>query len=182
MQAVDAPELDTPDGHDHCPVCGVTPRVLVAIIHPAMRALTCELLEREFGCWVSAVLGHDQRLAEAIEHDRADLVIVDGDHFPSCCRAALRRFPPERVIVIGPEPDESYRAAALASGAGAWIPRDRVGDDLAAEMRRVMRCTHSPCPVDARIPPPSQPERLRLLADGRLSTPGGCQPTAVSRC
>jgi DNA-binding NarL/FixJ family response regulator len=128
-----------------------------------MRALTCELLEREFGCWVAAVLGDDQRIAEAIERDRPDLVVLDAGDFPACCRAALRRFPPERVIVVGPEPDRSYRDAALAGGAGAWIPRDRVGDDLAAEMRRVLGCIHSPCPSDpqdpALLPGPAAPGR-----------------------
>ena len=104
-----------------------------------MRALTSELLERDGACRVTGVGGDDQELAAAIDRDHPDLVILDTGEFPACCPVALGRFRFERVIVIGPEPACSYRAAALAAGAGAWVSRDRVGDDLIVEVCRALR-------------------------------------------
>jgi len=113
-------------------------RVLVAMSHPTMRALTCELLEGEGRCRVTGVVGHDQALADAIDREYPDLVVLDTAQFPGDCRQALRRFPSEQVIVIGPEPGDAYRTAALAAGAGAWVARDRIADDLIAEVWRVL--------------------------------------------
>lgn len=129
-----------------CPVCDGAPRVLLVIAHPAMRRFTRALLEREFGCWIAAEARADDALAHAAVRDCPDLLVVDTSDYPGCCKSMLDHIPGPRVIVIGPEPDDSYRAAALMSGAGAWLPRDRVGDDLAAEMRRVLGCVHGPCP------------------------------------
>jgi len=135
-------------GEGRCPACDASPRVLVAIGHPGMREFTRELLEREFDCWVAAEVDRASACA-AIGRRHPDLVVLDAADFPSCGRAALGSFPLNRVIVIGPEPDASYRKAALAGGAGAWISRDRVGEDLGAELRRVLGCIHDPCPSSA---------------------------------
>jgi DNA-binding NarL/FixJ family response regulator len=113
-------------------------RILVAIGHPVMRALTCELLARERGYRVAGVAGEDRLLAEGIDQSRPDLVVLDTFDFPGRFPTALRLFPPERVIVVGPEPDGWYRDAALAAGAGGWVSRDRLGDDLADEVCRVV--------------------------------------------
>lgn len=132
-----------------CPVCDGTPRVLVAIRHQAMRSYTRELLQREYGCWVATEADTGQ-LAEAIVRHQPDLIVADTGDFPACCRRALEEFPRERVLVIGPEPDSAYRHAALAQGAGAWISRDRVGEELGPEMRRMLGCIHDPCPPGER--------------------------------
>jgi len=131
-----------------CPVCDGTPRVLLVIQHPAMLRLTRELLEREFGCWVATEARAGPGLAGLLHSYRPDIdvVVVDEAEFPACCLDTLDGFPPSRVVVIGPEPDASYRAAALRNGAGAWLPRERVGDDLGREMRRILGCVHDPCP------------------------------------
>lgn len=126
-------------------MCDRAPIVLVAIRHPVMRRFTCELLASEHGCWTVAQPGAGDMLVDAIERARPDLVVVDSVDFPSCCRAALRALPPERVIVIGPEPDRSYRSRALALGAGGWVCRDHVGEELSAAMRAALGCRHDPC-------------------------------------
>lgn len=118
--------------------------ILVAIGHGRMRALTCELLERSCGCNVAGVATGGQRLAEAMHGFHPDLVVLDTGQFPDGWRAALSRFPSERVIVIGPEPSDAYRAAALAGGAGGWVARDRVGEDLGAEVCRVLSLAAPP--------------------------------------
>ena len=129
-----------------CPVCDGNPRVLIAIRHPAMRRFTRDLLERDCRCWVATTLDAGELLAQALVRAPADLLVVDGIDFPACCRRALADFPSDRVIVIGPEPDAAYRHLALAAGAAAWIPRERIGEELGAAMRRALGCLHDPCP------------------------------------
>jgi DNA-binding NarL/FixJ family response regulator len=129
-----------------CPVCDGSPRILVVMRHPAMLRFTRELLERECGCWVATEASSGPSLAMAIERLAPDLAVVDYADFPACCLARVAQLPPERVIVIGPEPDTAYRAAALLRGAGSWIARDDVADLLASEMRRLLGCAHDPCP------------------------------------
>ena len=133
-----------------CPVCDGQPRVLLVMRHPVMLRFTRELLEREFSCWVTTEVGTGDVLARTLDRITPDLMVIDAAAFPSCCRGALSRIAPDRVIVIGPEPDPSYRAAALANGAGGWLARDRVGEELAREMRRVLGCVHDPCPPGQR--------------------------------
>ena len=129
-----------------CRVCDGQPRVLVVMRHPTMRRLTRELLEREFACWVATEARADDTLARMLDRLTPDLLIIDAAAFPTSCLAALAHIPRDRVIVIGPEPDPSYRAIALASGAGGWLPRDHVADELSSELRRVLGCGHAPCP------------------------------------
>jgi hypothetical protein len=135
-----------------CPVCDGTPNVLLVMRHPAMLRFTRELLEREFACWVWSAVHAGPRVARQIERNPPDVLVIDAADFPACCLDALAGFPRERVCVIGPEPDLSYRRAALGNGAGAWLPRDRVGDDLGRELRRVLGCVHDPCPPGRRAP------------------------------
>jgi len=144
MPAVAARQL-APEGRDvHRSEARAGLRVLLAMAHPTMRALTSELLRREGGCRVRGVIGHDEALAHAIDQEYPDLVVLDAAQFPGCCPGALRRFPPDRMIVIGPEPGDPYRAAALAAGAGGWVSRDRIGDDLMTEVWRVLRGPMNP--------------------------------------
>lgn len=132
---------------DPCPVCDEAPTVLLAIRHPIMRRWSGELLGTEHGCWTVVEPRLDERLAAAIHRTRPALVIVDSADFPDCCVAALDELPPGRVIVIGPEPDRSYRDAALGNGAAGWLPREQVAERLSVEMRRVLGCRHDPCPA-----------------------------------
>lgn len=128
-----------------CPVCDQVPTVLVAIRHPVMRRWTGELLAAEHGCWAVVQPDAGELLVDAIAREAPDLVIVDSVDFPACCRAALRSLPSERVIVIGPEPDREYRSRALALGAGGWVCRDHVGEELSGAMRAALGCRHDRC-------------------------------------
>ncbi len=141
------PTVDTEHSDQRwCPVCDATPVVLVALRHPVMRRWTEELLATEHGCWEVARMDGGELLVDAIARIRPDLVVVDDGDFPSCCQAALDRMPPERVMVVGPEPDTAYRSLALANGAGGWVCREQVGDDLSSAMRAALGCHHDPCP------------------------------------
>ena len=132
-----------------CPVCDGTPSVLVAVRHPAMRHFALELIQREHGSWVTTEPQENEMLGSAITRVDPDVIVVDDGDFPSCCRAAIDAFPPARVVVVGIEPDNSYEAAAVRAGAGAWVPRDRVGEDLGRVMRTVLGCCHAAPPLSA---------------------------------
>ena len=126
------------DAYERAGTPSASPTVLIAIRHRAMSELTRELLERYFGSSAVFELGAGELLKDSLARLRPDLLIIDAGNFPECCEQALARYPSERVIVIGPEPNDSYRSAALAAGAASWMPRDRIGDDLVAEARALL--------------------------------------------
>lgn len=130
-----------------CQVCAGTPTVLVAIAHRTLRELTVELLERDHGCWQVRALAQAAALGRVLAEAPPDLVVIDAADFPRCCRDVLDGFPPERVVVVGPEPDAAYERAARRAGAGAWLARDCVAEDLSAGMRAALGCTHGRCPT-----------------------------------
>ena len=99
-----------------------------------MRGLIVELLERHGTGQTIAVAG-PERLSALFADTIVDVLVVDGADFPGCCRW---RFPYERVVVIGAEPDAAYEALALRAGAGAWLPRDRVGEDLLTTLHHTL--------------------------------------------
>jgi hypothetical protein len=136
-----------------------------------MRHLTQELLRREHHCWVAAELTEGELMADCLRRVEPDLLVVDDRDFPACCRPALDAFPPDRVIVIGPEPNQGYEHAARRNGAGAWISREHVGEELGAAMRRLLGCHHAPCPpgndaLSVEAGPASQRDATHLGSPG----------------
>lgn len=109
-------------------------RVVLVVVHRGMRELIGELLQRDRGCWsVSAI----DRVSD-IDHDASsqpDLMIVDTADFATVRRHLPQALALARVVVIGPEPDTAYRRSALQCGAGAWLSRDRVGEELCDALR-----------------------------------------------
>jgi len=115
---------------ERCPACVAPCRVAVAVTHPAMRTLIVELLDRDDDAWSVIAVADPDRLPAVFAEAPAELVVVDGADFPACCRDRLGAFRLDQVVVIGAEPGDAYRVAALHEGAGAWLPRDRVGEEL----------------------------------------------------
>lgn len=108
-------------------------RVVVAVAYPSLRQMITELLERDQDSWlVNSTSIAD--LPRAIDRQYPDALIVDAANFPRCCAPECGGFPAARVVVIGREPDDAYRAAALRGGAGAWIAADAVGDELSVRL------------------------------------------------
>ncbi len=154
----------TPGEDPDCPVCDRTTVVLVALRHPTMRRWSDELLTTEHGFWSVVQPGGEELLVDAIARTSPDLVVVDDADLPTCCKAALEAFAPDRVIVVGPEPDESYRLRALAQGAGGWLCRERIAEELSVAMRAALGCRHDPCPPDT-------PVRPAVLSAGTVQSP-----------
>lgn len=134
--------------------------MLVAIRHPVLRRLTTELLDAACGCWATIVSLDDELLADAIVRIDPDVVAIDSLDFPACCQTALADLRPDRVVVIGPEPDPAYRQSALGQGAGGWVSQDRIGDDLTSAVWTALGCDHQTCPLRP------------LMTIGDASTPG----------
>ncbi len=139
---------------DRCPICVRAPCVAVAVTHPSMRALIVELLERVDHCGVVIAVSDPAGLPGALAETPVDLVIVDGADFPACCRERLSDFPLDRVVVIGAEPDAAYETAALRHGAGAWLAREDVGEDLQGALCQALGCS----PRHGTPTPPEVPD------------------------
>ena len=137
--------MNVNDSRETCPVCSGTPRVLVALSHPLMRQFTLELLDRDHGCWSAVALDGAEPL-EAMRALRPDLVVLDAATFRACNCADGCEYPCDRMVVVGPEPDTAYRSAVLGDGAGGWVARDDVAEQLSDAMRRALGCTHRTCP------------------------------------
>ena len=139
-----------------CAAGARTHTVLVGIRHRLMRRWTIDLLRAEYSSWAVTEPGGDEMLVDAIDRSQPDLVVVDSSDFPACCVAALRALPPERLVVVGPEPDAAYQQWALAQGAGGWVSRDHLADELSAALRGALGRAH-PDPPAGSDPQPSIP-------------------------
>ena len=118
--------------------------MLIAITHPVMRRLILELLNREQGSWAASLLDDD--LAPAILALRPDLVILDSADLRHFGSDGLIGFSRKQIVVVGPEPDVAYLNAALGRGAGAWVARDELADQLGPAMRRALAQRSEPIP------------------------------------
>jgi hypothetical protein len=67
----------------------------------------------------------------------SDLLVIDEASFADTrCRQEITEGK-ALVLVVAAENDASAREVALAGGAHGWLPRERVGDELYAEMSRM---------------------------------------------
>ena len=108
-----------------------------------MRQQIMGLLEREYGVDVSGECAATWH--EAGEPVIGDLLILDE-------RALTKGFPEQChrpvVIVLGAEPDQAYRSAALEAGADVWLPREAVGDGLAELVQSLGQVREAEDPLD----------------------------------
>lgn len=125
-----------------CADCQRGATVLVTIRHRSMRRLTRQVVQHDLPACRVEEQGDDELLVDAVRRLGPTVLIVDTGDFPACCEMTLAAFPPERVIVISPEPGAAYEAAALNGGAGGSLPRDRISHDLQQELRKVVGCRH----------------------------------------
>jgi len=129
--------------------------VVVVVVHRAMRELIVELLNRDNGSWAVSVLDSVSELDQTASL-RPDLVIVDTADFTAVRHQLPAHFPVTRLVVIGPEPDPAYRRAALDGGAGGWLSRECVAEELCNALRSALaraRLTHTAL-VELHRPPP----------------------------
>jgi DNA-binding NarL/FixJ family response regulator len=113
--------------------------------HPTMRRYVCDLIERGCRCWLATTIPEPGPLHDVITNLHPDAIVLEAAQFPQCCPAIGDTFPISHIVVIGPYPDDAYRDAAYAAGAGAWIPRDRLPDELVHELHRIIGLTGCDC-------------------------------------
>lgn len=118
------------------------PHVVVVVAHRVMREFIVELLRRDAGAWVVSTLNSVSDFGRTAS-SHPDLVIVDTADFAACCRELPADFAVARVVVIGPEPDHVYHQDALQRGAGAWLSRDFVADELCDALRSTLSTARS---------------------------------------
>lgn len=123
------------------------PCVLIAIAHPVMRRLIRQLLNRENDGWAAILLDTD--LAAALLASRPDLLVLDSADLFRFGSDGLNGFPKSHIVVVGPEADVDYRNVTAGRGAGAWVARDELADDLAPAMRRVLAKQTASTPNDS---------------------------------
>lgn len=126
----------------NCAVCTGSPAVVVAVAHHTLRHLIVELLEQDRARWQIHALADRRELPALVAAAEPELLVLDDGDLAWC--RDVPAFPAHRVIVIGPELDAAYERAARQAGAGAWLTRDRLGEDLIGCMRRALGCTHDP--------------------------------------
>jgi len=120
-----------------CAVSTGPPHVVLVVAHHSMRDLIVELLHRDHRRWVVSAIDSVSDLDDTAS-SHPDLVIVDTADFAAVRRQLPATFAPARVVVIGPEPDPAYHKAALQCGAGAWLSRDRVAEELCDALRSTL--------------------------------------------
>lgn len=114
-------------------------RVHVVVEHDMMRRLLRDLLEHH-DCSVASEDSGRETPANVPLHE-GDLLVIDQDAFT---HSGWRRAADKAgvlVVVVAAEDDPSSREAALAQGVHAWLPRERLGEQLGREIFRIVRET-----------------------------------------
>lgn len=91
------------------------------------------------------VCGHNCAVASASlpteldpEWDASDLLVIDEASFSQADWREAAAGAAILVLVVAPENDPSSREAALAEGAHGWLPREHLGEELQAEILRMI--------------------------------------------
>lgn len=121
------------------------PHVVVAVAHPTMRRYLCDLIEQNCRCWLATTSSDADDLRAALTTLQPDVLVIDHALRPTDDDRRQSAIPAAQVLVIGPEPDPAYRAAAISGGAGAWLSRDDLETELVPEMVRLLAACGCDC-------------------------------------
>jgi DNA-binding NarL/FixJ family response regulator len=109
-------------------------RVVLAEPQVLFRDALAATMERESRFHVAGVAGDAERALAEVARHRPDIVILAGD-LPSeggvhATREIRGRVPETRVLIVGPEGDQSLLIAALEAGVGGYLTKGSPLDDL----------------------------------------------------
>lgn len=124
-----------------------TTDVVIVVAHDALRTLLVEHVARRRPSWRIHASADSREALASLEGRPPDLAIVAAGDVARCCRATFDALPPERVIVIVPEPDPAYQGAARDAGLAGSLPADRLSDDLLPLAVRALGALRGGAPV-----------------------------------
>lgn len=117
------------------------PRVLVADDHCPLRAELCRDLEST-GFDVCAEAADAAGALAGAMRERPDICVLDigmpGDGLGAAWDIS-RSVPSTRVVILTVSGDTSDMLAAVRAGAAAYLHKDLLAEELAAELRAVLR-------------------------------------------
>jgi DNA-binding NarL/FixJ family response regulator len=113
------------------------PRVLLADDHPAMLALTADVLARE--CLVVGRAGDGYELLDEAERLHPDVIVLDIT-MPrldgiEAARQLRRSHQPVRLVFLTVHEDADYARAALDAGGLGYVVKARLASDLLPAIR-----------------------------------------------
>jgi len=113
------------------------PTVLVADDYPGMTTALTRALKPFFD--VVGQVSDGLELFDAATQLRPDVVVLDlrmpGLDGLAACRRLKEAIPDVCVVVHTAADDDRLRAQAFASGASAFVPKERAGDELVSAIR-----------------------------------------------
>jgi DNA-binding NarL/FixJ family response regulator len=143
------------------------PRVLLADDHPAMLALTADVLASE--CLVVGSVGDGRELLAEAERLHPDVIVLDITMPRLDGIEAARRLrcsePPARLVFLTVHEDADFAQAALDAGGLGYVVKARLASDLLPAIRAAL--------ADCRFVSPT----LRLDEAGPTSRDPQDKPT-----
>ena len=108
-------------------------RVVLADLEGMARDALTGLLLELVGVTLVAAVGTRGALADALRHERVDVLVID-DRLVDDGRHVLAGLGPinsrPRIVVVGVDDHPGYAARAQRLGAAGWVAKDRAVEDL----------------------------------------------------
>jgi DNA-binding NarL/FixJ family response regulator len=118
-------------------VSGMT-RIVVIDPQPAIRAGLAAMLRTEPGLVPVGVAEGAKDGVELVEHQRPDVVLLDGDDLPLCRRLRALEHPP-RVVLYAAGDDHALPVTARVAGADGLVHKEAPAEVLFEALRLVGR-------------------------------------------
>jgi two-component system invasion response regulator UvrY len=116
-------------------------RVFIADDHYLIRAGFRQLAADARDLEIVGEANDGEALLQALEHTRADIVILDigmpGPGFVPLLREIKQRFPAVRTLVVTMQPEGELAIEALRAGAAGYVSKVEVPTSLVAAVRKV---------------------------------------------
>ncbi|MFG1806485.1 response regulator [Streptomyces sp. NPDC049040] len=114
-------------------------RIIAVDDHSLLRGALCQLIDSERDLQVVADVGTSERLADLVEHTRAQVVLMDvempGHHAPTVVAELVARFPDLHVLMLTMHNDPRLVYELLARGARGYLHKSAPRESLLLAIR-----------------------------------------------
>jgi DNA-binding NarL/FixJ family response regulator len=118
-------------------------RIIIVDDHPIVRAGLRRIAEDDRGITVTAEAQSGDDALVALEHNVADVVLLDvsmpGSPFTETLRRMREAHPTVRILVLSAHPEDQWAIRALRGGASGYLTKDHSPEQLLDAIRRVHR-------------------------------------------